>query len=81
MEWLGGRLAAAAAKVQLPAPALGRLSLSKATLHAQMTGEPIPRIARSIDATLHLGPEYDSMSLNLSGKQACWPECAAVTAC
>ena len=67
MEWLGSCAAAAAARMELPAPALGRLSLSRATLHAHMAGEPIPRVARGIDASLRLGEGYDSMRLALTG--------------
>ena len=67
VEWLGSHLAAAAAAVQLPTPALGRLSLSRADLHAHMAGEPIPRVAHSIDASLHLGAGYDNMRLALTG--------------
>lgn len=67
MQWMGSKLGAAAGRLQLPTPAVGRLSISKATLHAHMAGEPIPRLVPAIDASLSLGPEYDSMHLTLSG--------------
>ena len=37
------------------------------TLHAHMAGEPMPRLVQGIDASLHLGQDYDSISLDLTG--------------
>ena len=68
LQWAGGQLAAAGSRLALPAPHVGRLSISKGTLHAHMAGEPIPRVVRSVRASLRLGPGYDSMQLDLAGE-------------
>ena len=70
LQWAGAQLAAAGSRMDLPAPHVGRLSLSGGTLQAHMAGEPIPRVVRGVRASLKLGRGYDSVQLDLAGECA-----------